>query len=145
MNTVITGRIIPGFGIAAGNLDKQLPLIAEEFPEIELCHRGSINMLLDYPLRIDKPDFITTTIDWGEQQETFHLTRIRIEPIIDPDNPAMAFPQHPAWIYGPQNSKHRQDPFHIEIIAEKLALANATHCRLHLARPARQVPWLVID
>jgi hypothetical protein len=141
----LTGRIIPGFGIASGNLEKQLPLVAEEFPEVGTCHRGSINLLVDYPLRIDKPDFITTMIDWGEQQEIFHLTRIRIEPILDPTNANRRFPQHVAFIYGPQNSKHRQDPFHLEVIAEKLNLAGATHCRIHLTKPARQVPWLVVD
>ena len=143
--TVLIGRIIPGFGIAAGNLQKQLRLIAEEFPEIAGCHRGSINLQLDYPLRIDRPDVVTSLIDWGEQQEIFHLTRIRIEPLTDPQQPRDNLPQHPAWIYGPQNSKHRQDPFHLEVIAQTLDLSTATHCRIHLRRPARAVPWLVLD
>jgi hypothetical protein len=143
--TILTGRIISGFGIASGNLEKQLPLIAEEFPEIAACHAGSINMMLDFPLRIDKPDFITTTIDWGEQQEIFHLTRIRLEPVIDRAIGGRSSLLHAAWIYGPQNSKHRQDPFHVEVIAEKLELSGATHCRVHLGKPARQVPWIVVD
>jgi hypothetical protein len=142
---LLTGRIIHGFGIASGNLEKQLPLIAEEFAEVADCHRGSINLQLDYPLRIDKPDFISSLIDWGEQQEIFHLTRIHIEPLTNPARPHDNFPQHRAWIYGPQNSKHRQDPFHLEIIAAKLELSTATHCRIHLTRPARQAPWLVLD
>lgn len=131
------GKIIPGLGLATEYLAMQLPLIAKEFPEVANCHRGSINLRLDRPLRIATPDFTTSEIDWGEQQEIFDFTRITIEPL---KRPAGRNPKYRAWIYGPRNSSHRADPFHIEVILkEKINLKGVRGILVRIDRKVRRV------
>ncbi|MGA3066793.1 MAG: hypothetical protein ABSF29_08105 [Tepidisphaeraceae bacterium] len=136
----IEGEIVRGYGWATRYLKIQIPLIAKQFPEIEVCHRGSINVLLDTPLRIDRPDFVTRRIDWGKMKEVFHFTRIEFELI---GGRARAR-RHRAWIYGPQNSPHRTNPFYIEVIAPKIALGRARRCGIRIHRVGRRVPMTVI-
>jgi hypothetical protein len=136
----IEGKIVRGYGWATKFLKTQIPLIAREFPEIKICHRGSINVLLDTPLQINRPDFITRRIDWGEMKEVFHFTRIEFELLGGRRRPV----RHRAWIYGPQNSPHRTNPFHIEVIAPKIALGRTRRCRIRIDRAARKVPMTVI-
>jgi hypothetical protein len=75
----ISGKIVRGYGWATKYLKLQIPLIAREFPEIDVCHRGSINVLLDTPLRIEHPDHITRRINWKIMKEVFHFTRIEFQ------------------------------------------------------------------
>jgi hypothetical protein len=141
----IHGQIIDGLGLASRFLKKQLPLICREFPELKKCHFGSINIRLDTPLRIERPDFVTRKINWGEQKEIFHFTRIELELL--PPLPARvgARPSHAAWIYGPQNSPHRTDPFVIEVIAGKINLHGRLPCRIRLDRHCRVAPLTIVD
>jgi hypothetical protein len=138
----IEGRIVRGFGWATGFLKKQIPLICREFPEIARCHRGSINVRLNRPLRIRRPDFVTTKIDWGEQQEIFHFTRIQFQLLPRGKKPGRWVN---AWIYGPQNSPHRPDPFYIEVIARKLDLVQSKRCRIRIDRRVRVVPLTIVE
>jgi hypothetical protein len=139
----ISGRIIRGYGWATGYLAKQIPLIARQFPEIKNCHRGSINVRLKNPLRITRPDFATSEIDWGVMKEVFHFTRIQFE------IPAKGSGKKPrrfkAWIYGPQNSPHRGDPFHVEVIARKIPLGKNRACRIRIDRAYRTAALTIVD
>ena len=135
----IEGRIVRGYGWATKYLKIQIPLIVRQFPEIDVCHRGSINVLLDTPLRINRPDFITRRIDWGRMKEVFHFTRIEFQLLN-----GRKTVKHRAWIYGPQNSPHRTNPFHIEVIAPKIALGRTKRCRIRIDRAARRVPMTII-
>ena len=136
----LEGKIVRGYGWATKYLKIQIPLIAKEFPEIEVCHRGSINVLLDTPLRIHHPDHITRRINWRVMKEIFHFTRIEFQL-------AAALRRniwHRAWIYGPQNSPHRPNPFYIEVILPKIDLRRSRRCRIRIHRKARTVPMTVI-
>ena len=137
----IDGRIIRGFSWATKYLKTQIPLIARQFPEIARCHRGSINVLLDKPLRIHKPDFITREIDWGVMKEVFHFTRIRFALLPRTGRPRT----HKAWIYGPQNSPHRGNVFYVEVITRKIDLGRIKRCRICIDRPHRLVPLTIIE
>lgn len=137
----IDGRIIRGFGWATNYLKMQIPLIARQFPEIARCHRGSINVLLDRPLRIHRPDFITTEIDWGVMKEVFHFTRIRFALLPSKGRPRTC----KAWIYGPQNSPHRGDVFYVEVIARKIDLGRIKRCRIRIDRKSRRVPLTIVE
>lgn len=141
----IHGQIIDGLGLATKFLKKQLPLICREFPELKKCHYGSINIRLDSPLRIERPDFVTRKINWGEQKEIFHFTRIELELL--PPGPAKTGPRpaYSAWIYGPQNSPHRTDPFIIEIIAQKINVRGRPPCRLRVERHSHQILLTIVD
>lgn len=142
----IYGRVAAGLGIATKNLLVQLPLIAKDFPEIADCFPGSINLILESPLRIETPDFITSAIDWGEQVEVFHFTRIQFEPLSAGLPRQGARPIHNGWIYGPQNSDHRVDPFYLEIISrQRLDFDRNGGIRVRIDRHGRTAPWIVID
>jgi hypothetical protein len=135
----IEGKMIRGFGWATKYLKIQIPLIAKEFPEVDVCHRGSINVILDTPLLIENPDHITRKINWRIMKEVFHFTRIQFQ-LIGPRKS----PWHRAWIYGPQNSPHRVNPFHIEVIAPKIPLGRWRRCRIRIHRRAKTVPMTII-
>jgi hypothetical protein len=135
----ISGRIIRGYGWATGYLGKQIPLIAKEFPEIRRCHRGSINVRLDRALRIKRPDFVTSEIDWGVMREVFHFTRIELE------IPGKKPRRYKAWIYGPQNSPHRGDPFHVEVIAQKIALGKNRRVQIRINRRYRTAALTIVE
>ncbi|MDP9173320.1 MAG: hypothetical protein M3O30_05580 [Planctomycetota bacterium] len=142
----IHGQIIDGLGLATRFLKKQLPLICREFPELKKCRPGTINIELETPLRIERPDYITRKINWGEQKEVFHFTRAEFELL--PPGPARPGPRpvYGAWIYGPQNSPHRTNPFIIEIICERrIELRGRPPCRIRLDRAGRQTPLTIVD
>jgi hypothetical protein len=141
----LRGKIVRGYGWATGFLKLQIPLICEEFPEIAKCHRGSINVMLDAPLRIKRPDFVTKKIDWGEQKEVFHFTRIEFQ-LLPSKRLKNAQPRKfKAWIYGPQNSPHRPNPFHVEVIARKIDLKRAKRCCIRIHRNGRVVPLTILE
>jgi hypothetical protein len=135
----LEGKIVPGYGWATKYLKRQIPLIAKEFPEIDVCHRGSINVLLKTPLRVEHPDHITRRINWGKMREVFHFTRIEFQ-LIGPGRGSW----HRAWIYGPQNSPHRPNPFHIEVIAPRISLGRSRRCRIRIDRGGKTVPMTII-
>jgi len=137
----IEGRIVRGYRWATKYLAMQIPLIAKQFPEIARCHPGSINVKLDVPLRIHKPDFITREIDWGVMKEVFHFTRIRFALLPRRGRQRT----RKAWIYGPQNSPHRGNVYYIEVIAGKIDLGKTRRCRIRIDHPHRLVPLTIIE
>ena len=126
----VLGHIVRGGGWATKNLGKQLPLIAAKFPEVAQCYHGSLNVRLCSPLRIEKPDFVTEPINWGQQTEVFHFTRIQFELLRSGEN----IIAHDAWIYGPQNSPHKKSPFLIEVITKRIELSGESRCRIRIDR-----------
>ena len=125
----IDGRIVPGYRAAADSLVKQLPEIEPEYPPVEGCHPGSMNVLLFVPLRIVDPDYTTASIEWEPgHHEKFSLTRIGFE------CPTGGW-RYPAWIYDPHDSPHRFNDYLIEVIARMIpGVGYGTQCRLHLPR-----------
>jgi hypothetical protein len=125
----IDGRIVPGYMAAAGTLAKQLPKIELEYPPIEGCHPGSMNVLLFIPLRVIDPDYTTAPIEWEPgHRERFSLTRIGFE------CPIGGW-RYPAWIYDPHDSPHRFNDYLVEVIARTIpGVDYGAYCRLHLTR-----------
>lgn len=131
----ITGRIQHGLGAATPYLARQLPLIAEEFPEVAACHRGSINIEFDLAVLVLAPDHRTRPIAWLPGQaatEVFDLLRVRLEA------PAGAAAV-PGWLYIPHGSPHRRTPHVHEVITTQLDLAGVSSCKLTIDRQAIQL------
>jgi hypothetical protein len=121
-------RIVVGLGVATGTLARQLPLISQAFPEVGECYPGTINLLLERPLVVTRPDHRTAPIAWtpsGRITEVFDLVRIELE--LD-HSPLRV----PAWLYIAHGSPHRQTPSTHEVIAQALDLEGIQGCRIHL-------------
>jgi hypothetical protein len=132
----IIGRIGNGIGAATQTLAHQLPYIEKEFPEIAVCHRGSINLELEVPLKVLVPDHRTKPIAWlpgNPMTEVFDLVRIELEAPRD----ASAVP---AWLYLPHHSPHRRTLHIHEVITTKLNLAGVKLCRIKIKRQTFQLP-----
>jgi hypothetical protein len=133
----LVGRIKHGLGAANKTLSLQIPLIAQEFPEIASCHRGSINLELDAPLLVMAPDHRTKPIAWlpnSPQTEMFDFLRVQLEAPVD----TVAVQ---AWLYIPHGSPHRRTPCTHEVITSHIDLAGVVQCRIRIDRPAVQIPW----
>jgi hypothetical protein len=126
-----------GLGAASGNLAIQLPLIAQEFPEIANCHPGTINLELNCPLLVLAPDHRTRAIFWDKSfpdGEVFDLLRIEFEAPVGASSVQ-------AWLYIPHGSPHRRKPRIHEVIAPKLTLQPGIQCRIRVNRNAVQLPY----
>jgi hypothetical protein len=130
-------------GKAASILPVQAPLLAPRFPQINRLHLATINILVESPLRIESPDIITDPIDWHDH-EVVHITACQFQPIRLTATGLVVDAARDAWIYSPQHSLHRVNPYHVELLAEKLDLENVSYCVVSIDRPAWQVPMIVI-
>lgn len=124
----LQAKIIPGLRVATKTLARQLPLIVQDFPEIADCYPGTLNLRLELPLEVVRPDHSTPPLAWtpsGRTREIFDLLRIELE-----------FSHLPtpveAWLYVAHLSPHRSTPTLHEVIAPKLALGDIRQCRIHL-------------
>jgi hypothetical protein len=132
----ITGHIRKGIGAAKQRLAYQLPYITKEFPEVAVCHYGSINLELEVPLLVLSSDHRTKPIAWlpgKPNTEVFDLVRIEFEAPCD----ASAVP---AWLYIPHGSPHRRKLRIYEVITTKLNLASVKLCRIKINHPTLQLP-----
>ena len=142
---ILEGRIENGYGAARPNFEMQMPYFVETFPEIKGCYFGTINVRLDVPIKILKPDFQTTPIKWHPQhpnmEEVFSFTRINFQ-IVDglKENQLIE-----AWIYDPQHSPHHRDPFYYEVVTSKIELSAVRHCRVYLNRSYKEDRWFIIE
>jgi hypothetical protein len=84
MSLTIAATKISGIGLATTAVAKQYDHLVREFPDIRDVHRwGTLNLQLEYPLRIFNPDYTTSEIEWDPGfRERFSLTRIDIEPCV---------------------------------------------------------------
>src|SRR4051794_40221512 len=132
MSIVLEGTIVPGFGRAKGFLQKQRQYFAVHFPEIQnACGRGTINVQLDQPLRVNNPHHATHPIPWNGLEnppEIFSFLRIELE--------CLAIgTRRKAWIYKAHNSRHYLNLFLVELIAADRIpeIAADVRCRLYIA------------
>lgn len=134
---VINASITNGLGAATQTLAHQLPLIASEFPEIAVCHRGTINLRLEVPLWVLVPDHRTKPIAWWpgrSKTEVFDFVRIELEV------PTYASAV-PAWLYIPHDSPHRKTIHIQEAITTQLNLTGVESCRIKINRSVLRPPW----
>lgn len=132
----LRATIVPGLGVATGTLARQLPLIAKEFPEIADCFPGTLNLKLELPLEVIRPDHRTPPLAWtpsGRTLEVFDLLRIELE------FAHLATPVD-AWLYVAHGSPHRATPDLHEVITRKLAIGDVRQCRIHLSAGSAAVP-----
>jgi hypothetical protein len=132
MTVSIDARIVAGMGSAARTLRFQLPHLIKYLPEISDCHCGSINLVLEQPLRVNNPDCTTPPIRWSPRDPTaferFSFLRVAFE------CPAGTSP-HRAWLYIAHDSPHRRDLFAAELLAEYIESARPdVNCRVHVAK-----------
>ena len=135
----IDGLCAPGYGRAAGDLAFQIPRFAVDFPEVDDCHLGTINLILDRPLLVAKPDY-RKQVAWGtdpSQLHGFDFLRIEIEA------PIGAAPVR-AWLYIPHRSLHRKHLNVHEVIAAKLPIKHGDRCRLRIDRAVEELPYMNI-
>ncbi len=110
-----------------------MPYFAPLLPEISGCHLASINLELEYALRILNPDFETPLIPWaGPPGEQFGFLRIGFEGPIGASH-------RRAWIYIPYGSPHYNNPFYIEVITEWIeGLRHGAPCQIHISKAHRE-------
>lgn len=124
----LRAQIVPGLGVATSTLGRQLPLIAQDFPEVAGCFPGTLNLKLELALEVTRPDHRTPPLAWtpsGRTREVFDLLRIELEFAHLP-SPVTA------WLYVAHRSPHRATPTLHEVIAPQLAIGDIHQCRVHL-------------
>ncbi|KRR07719.1 hypothetical protein CQ12_28170 [Bradyrhizobium jicamae] len=128
MSVIVAGTKISGLGLATTTVAKQYAHLVREFPDIRDVHRwGTLNLQLEYPLRILNPDHTTSPIEWDPGfKEQFSLTRIDVE-LCD----RAAKPQ-PAWIYVAHRSPHRANTLFIELLTATLQVKNGDRLLVRL-------------
>ena len=127
MSVIIKGTKISGLGLGVTTVAKQYEHLVREFPDIRDVHRwGTLNLQLDYPLRILNPDYTTSAIEWEAGfKERFSLTRIDIEP-------CATGKVQSAWIYVAHRSPHRANTLFIEMLTATLEVENGDRFLVHL-------------
>jgi hypothetical protein len=122
---------------ASANLPRQLPLIAETFPEIRNAFPGTINLSLDDPLLVMNYDHRTQPIKWqldDSRPEIFDILRVKFE---------ARGTVNDCWLYVPHGSPHRRDLRSHEIIAKsKITIFDGERCVLHIAQRCDRMPYL---
>jgi len=82
MSLIVAGTKISGLGLATTAVAKQYDHLVREFPDIRDVHRwGTLNLQLEYPLRILNPDHTKSAIECAPGfREQFRLTRSDMAP-----------------------------------------------------------------
>jgi hypothetical protein len=142
---VVEGEIKKGYGAASSNLELQMPHFLNVFPEIKSYHSGSINVLLNTPIKLLRPGFRTSPIQWHpvhpNLKEIFNFTRIDFE-IIDS---VISRASVKARIYDPEQSPHHRDPFYYEIITETIDVREYKRCRIYFNRKYKKGEFFSIE
>jgi len=127
----IKGYVTKNAGAETTNVGGQLPLIAKEFPEVEPCHKGTINLLLTKPLIVLKPDYQTAPIQWlgrNSAGEVFDLLRVELEI-------TRVSKKIQAWLFIPHWSPNRVKPWLHEVIAPYCeGIQAGDECIIHIKR-----------
>ena len=128
MSVIIAATKTSGLGLATTTVAKQYEHLVREFPDIKDVHKwGTLNLRLEYPLRILNPDFTTSPIEWEPGfTEQFSLTRIEIQLCAQAENP------QPAWIYVAHRSPHRANTLFIELLTATLQIKDGDPLLVHL-------------
>ncbi|HEY9454536.1 MAG TPA: hypothetical protein VIR82_17820 [Bradyrhizobium sp.] len=127
MSVIVKGTKISGLGLGVTTVAKQYEHLVREFPDIRDVHRwGTLNLRLEYPLRILNPDYTTSAIEWEPGfKERFSLTRIDLEP-------CATGKLQPAWIYVAHRSPHRANTLFIEMLTATIEVENGDRFLIHL-------------
>ncbi|MBF0409047.1 MAG: hypothetical protein HQM10_16990 [Candidatus Riflebacteria bacterium] len=126
----IRGRVQKGIGESNKTIKEQLPFFEKVCPEIIACHPGTINIRLDKPLVVFKPDFSTESVPWHpalkliKKGEKFEFVNVILK--IDGCEPVKS------WIYKAQFSPYRDDPFIIEVIAPRINFSGTPDCTVEI-------------
>jgi hypothetical protein len=121
MPVIISGTKVSGLGAASTTVAKQYEHLVKEFPDVKDVHQwGTLNIELDYPLRILNPDYTTSPIEWMPGfKERFSLTKIGLRLLSEVGQP------QPAWIYVAHSSPHRGNALFIELLTATLQVKNS--------------------
>ena len=137
MPFAIRGVRTRGLGIGTETVAAQMPQLAQSFPELKNCFRGTINVELEQPLLVERPDYETDDITWYYHgtpvTEHFGLLRIEFE--------APTGEQRvPGWLYIASASPHRLTPRVHEVLASRLDLPAECDCILYIDRDPLRAP-----
>jgi hypothetical protein len=137
MTVIIEGTVVKGFGVANKNIRFQMPHLVWQFPDIKNIYPGSINVLLEKPLRILSYDYTTLPSPWWDVDdrnpgkwvsERFGFLEIKFEYPV-------GGPPHRAWFFDCHKSKYHNDPIRFEIISEKIDnLSNGQRCKIYIEK-----------
>ena len=133
----LKGRVFAGEHNANRTVAKQLPYIAETFPEVQACHSGTINIELEGSLIVARADYRTPPIKWKQnlvEGEVFDLVRVRLEV-------PFGGPSHEAWLYVAHRSAHRANLSKHEVIASFIELAGAQDVGVVIERQHVLLPY----
>lgn len=125
---IIKGKIKRGIGESINTIKAQMPFFKQCFPEVAICKEATINILLEKPLVIITPDFISDPLPWHpalkivKGGEIFRFLKIKLT--VD------GFAPCDAWIYEAQFSPYSANPFYIEVIAPQLNFTGMPSCQI---------------
>lgn len=139
----IKGEIQTGLRAAAAYCIPQQKIHFKQYvSDIDKYYDGTINLLLESPLIIFKPDIKTKPIEWVPGfEETFGFLKIQFETM--PIKPSMPLD---ALIYIPYRSPHYSNPFYKEILVPKIDLTNVEYCNIIIdKKKVKNVNGYVID
>lgn len=125
-----------GLGKASEFLPLQLPLIIKTFPEIAGVFPGTLNVELDVPLVVLRPDHRTEPLRWHEElpePEAFDLLRIDFQA-------SEGAPRIRSWLYLPHRSPYRECPRWHEVLAPRVEIPVDSRCLIHIDRDHVQLP-----
>ena len=127
MSAIITGTKISGYGGAAASLEKQFEHLVREFPDIAGIHQwGTLNIFLDYPLRITSPDYTTSFIEWTpDNSERFSFTKVGLQ--VTPQSQPLD-----GWIYVAHRSPHRGNALLVEILTATVEISDQSQVAIFL-------------
>jgi hypothetical protein len=122
---------------AAQNLQRQVPHIVAEFPEIRDFHLATINVRFEPKSIVAGYDHRTRPIQWdNDRPEVFDMVRVglRFEGLAD---------EVRALLYVPHRSAHRNDPHKHEFIAERFVpgLRDGMGVLLECSRQSIELPY----
>lgn len=128
MSAIIPGTKISGYGEAGNAIKSQFEHLIADFPDIAGIHQwGTLNIMLDYPLRIIDPDYTTAPIEWTPGvKEKFSFTKVGLQ-LAPFDQPVVD-----AWIYIAHGSPHRGNALHIELLTATITIENGDHVLIYL-------------
>ena len=131
MPITIRGKRTRGLGIATETVAAQMPQLVRSFPEIKDCFPGTINVELETPLVVERPDHQTGLMTWIYKGApvTEHFGFLRIEFEAPPGAPRV-----PAWLYIASASPHRQTPRIHEVLAPRVEIPAVCDCAIHIDR-----------
>jgi hypothetical protein len=112
----IRGKIQKGVGEASHTIPRQKQFFKKYIKDIDNYYNGTINLLLEKPIIISRPDIITEPIEWTKGfKEKFWFLNIKLEVEASFQNVV-----YNGLIYIAQGSPHFANPFYQEILVPNI-------------------------